>query len=173
MNAESNTWRFSPDSSQTNLRSGRLRWKRLWLLTWPALVSLSFAFYFYFTEFHATLSWLIQNRHPMNDWMSYFELDNQILPLFFLVLVTLLMLFQMRIGVILFLLGTFMFSSIAGISIISHFVYYCIFDPPSTPNLLLYWIIFILGLVLSTGMLVSLIKVDDIDQELKRLKENC
>ena len=123
MNVESNPCCFTSDNSQTDLRTGSLRWKRFCLMTWPALMSLGLAVRFYFTEIHATLSWLIQNRHPMGDWMSYFEFYNQILLIIALLLLTLLLLFQRRIGVILFLLGTTLFTVGNGIGLVEYHIF--------------------------------------------------
>ena len=146
---------------------GRLRWKRCFLLTWLALISFCLAVRFYFDEFHTGLCWLIQNEVPMTDWIGgYFELDNQIFPLFLLAVITILTLFQNKFGPILLLLVMILFTIGAGVELVQH---YC-FNAPNASSLSLAWIFFVPGLVLSVAVCISLIVVELIDEKLKSVK---
>lgn len=159
MSAEKNT----PEAADHRM-TRRLLWKRRILLTWPCLISLSLGIHFYFAEIHSTLSWLIDSGHPMNDWMSYFEFDNQLLPLFFLALCTLLMLFQRISGAILFLWGPILYTIGSGLWLLRYYF----FQAHYINDISQYWIGFIISVSLSIAVLISLVFVDLIDGELKR-----
>lgn len=140
----------------------KLHWKRFALLTWPVLITVPLAVHFYFAEIHATLSLLTQYGVPLNRWLDHFEVENQLFPFAFLLMVTIMILFQSIGGNILFMLATGLFAIVSGTVLLRGYAY----GFPDSTSLMRGWGIFVTCSIASISTLITLSKIERIDKEL-------
>lgn len=147
------------DEQQTAIR--RLRWRRRLIMAWPCIAAAVCTYVCYRQEVASIVSWLLANGVPLTRWLDFIEIDNQLSPVIFFGVVTLLTLFQRPFGYALFFLASVV---VAGISTVWLLDFY---STGSRSDLLfLSWVLCIIGWLTVLSLIATLLAVIRIDEKL-------
>ncbi len=132
-------------------------------MSWPSVVAAICTYFFYHNELSSIVSWLWENGIPLNDWLGYIEVDNQLFPFVFTALITVLTLLQRPFGYALF---CFMSILLAGGSTCCLIYHYFSARTGREPLLFFYWTAFILGWLTILLLIATALKVMRIDTKM-------